>query len=155
RRHTPQVVVVIGAAGGPVFEVAVLGSEVTAQYLIACMQLCRAAELSIYLHRYEMLMVVFFVFGVITQSVVCLYGACELGAAVLPGQLRRPWLHVGAGLLAMPIVYYLGYDRDRYAGFLSVVWPLVAIPIAFGLPLLLAAVALLRPGLTKTGAAAP
>lgn len=127
------------------FELAVLGPEITSQYLIACMQMARAAELSIYLHRYELIMVVFFVYAVITQSVVCLYCATELTAAALPFRIRRGWLIVGLGLLSAILQYTVAYNREEYRAFLTVPWPIAATVTGLGVPLLICLVALFRP----------
>lgn len=128
----------------PIFEIAVLGPEVTAQYLIACMQMARAAELSIYLHRYEMVMVVLFVYGVLTQSIVCLYSACEMVRAVLPWKVRRRTLIAVAAALTLAPNYYLAFNRDRYGLFLDWPWPTLTIGMALGIPLALCLVALVR-----------
>lgn len=129
----------------PIFEIGVLGPEVTAQYLIACMQLARAAELSIYVHRYELLMVIVFGWGMLTPCIITLHLACEVTAAALPWRVRRGALVLVCGLLTLVPHYYLAYDHDRYGLFLAHVWPRLAVPLAYGLPLLLCAVALLRP----------
>ncbi|MGE5676199.1 MAG: GerAB/ArcD/ProY family transporter [Mycobacterium leprae] len=129
----------------PVLEIGVMGAEVTAQYLIACMQMARAAELSIYLHRYELLMVVLWCYSVITQSMICLYCCVELITAVLPFKVNRHRLILTVGLLSIPWNWWLAHDRDAYGDFLAHIWSTVAVAIAFGLPLLVALVALLRP----------
>ncbi|MDF2627830.1 MAG: spore gernimation protein [Symbiobacteriaceae bacterium] len=139
-----------------IFETAVLGPDVVAQYLIACMQMARAAELSIYLHRYEMIMVVLFAYGVVTQSVVTLYCAVTLTEGALPWRVPRGWLILGWAALTVPLQFLLGNDRDRYGIFLETVWPAASIALAYGLPLFLCLVALLRPaaaaqGSTKSG----
>lgn len=128
-----------------IFEITVLGPEVTAQYLVSCMQMARAAELSIYLHRYEMIMVVMFVYGVITQSVVCLYCSVGMVEGILPLRVKRSYLIGAVALLAIAPQYYLSYDRDRYGAFLATVWPAVSVLLAFCLPLLLCLIALFRP----------
>jgi spore germination protein (amino acid permease) len=134
-----------------VFEVGVLGAPVAAQYLISCMQMARAAELSIYIHRYEMIMVVLFVYSVITQSAICLLAACDLTAVILPFRVRRAWLISVCGLLTILPQYYLAYDRERYGQFLAGPLPAFTLPIAFGIPLLLALFALFRPSAAKAG----
>jgi len=131
-----------------IFEIGVLSPEVTAQYLISCMQMARASELSIYLHRYELVMVILFVYSVITQSVVCLFGACELTAAALPWRVPRGWMVLGLGILSMVPQYYLAYDRDRYRAFLAIPLPWAALALGMGVPLLLCLVALFRRKLT-------
>jgi spore germination protein KB len=139
-----------------IFEIATLGPEVIGQYLIACMQMARAAELSIYLHRYEMIMVVMFFYGVVTQSVVTLYCAVLLTEGALPLKIKRGYLVTGWAALTVPLQFYLGSDRDQYGIFLETTWPVASILLTYGLPLLLCMVALLRPsasakGSTKSG----
>jgi len=132
-----------------IFEITVLGPEMTAQYLIACMQMARAAELSIYLHRYEMIMVVMFVYAVVTQSVICLYCAVGLTGGALRVKVGRGYLIGAVALLAMGPQYYLALDRDHYGAFLSVVWPPISIALAYATPLFLCLVALFRPAPKK------
>lgn len=137
-----------------VFEIGVLGPHVTAQYLIACMQMARAAELSIWLPRYEMVMVVLFVYSVYTQSMICLYCATELARAFLP-KVNRAWVIAGCSLLSIPVQYALAFDRDWYGHFLATWWPALSVPVAFGAPLLLALLALLRPAASKAPQSPP
>lgn len=151
----------LGASGVTVlvwstFEIAALGPEVIGQYLIACMQMARAAELSIYLHRYEMIMVVMFFYGVVSQSVVTLYCAVLLTEGGLPFRIKRGYLIAGWAALSVPLQFQLGSDRDQYGFFLESVWPMASVLVTYALPLLLCLVALLRPaasakGSTKSG----
>lgn len=128
----------------PVFEIGVLGPEVTAQYLISCMQMARAAELSIYLHRYELIMVIVFAYSVLAQSLASLWIACDLTDAALPFKVKRSILVPVLALLTIWPQYMLAVNRERYALFIARVWPIIALPIALGIPLLLAVVALFR-----------
>ncbi len=129
----------------PIFEVAVLGPEVTAQYLIACMQLGRAAELSIYVHRYEMVMMILFSFGVFAKSIVLLYFAHESIAAVVKVErLGRGASMTVLSLLSLFPHYWLVSDRQFYSLFLETWWPTLSLPIAFGVPLALAALVVVR-----------
>lgn len=141
----------------PIFELGVLSSRVTAQYLIACMQMARASELGIWLHRYELVMALLFVYSTITQASVCLYCATELLREATPlKRVPRPWVMTGAVLLTIPVRYALAYDRETYSQFLGVPWTLVCTGTVIGVPLLLAAVALLRgPKAASTGRAVP
>ncbi|MFZ5828157.1 MAG: GerAB/ArcD/ProY family transporter [Bacillota bacterium] len=137
----------------PIFEIAVLGPEVTAQYLIACMQLARAAELSVYLHRYEMVMMVFFAWGVLTQSIVCLYTATEMLGAALPFRVSRGWFMTICVLIILPIHYQITIDRELTDVIMHQVWPVLSLPVALGLPPLIWLVSLLRPNLPRSESA--
>ncbi|MDF2606133.1 MAG: spore gernimation protein [Bacillales bacterium] len=59
----------------PILEVGVLSSEITAQYIVSCMQMARSAEIGLFIHRYEMIMVAFFAFSIFTQIITTLYCA--------------------------------------------------------------------------------
>lgn len=129
----------------PIFEVAVLGPEVTAQYLIACMQLGRASELSIYVHRYEMIMMILFASGVLAKSIVLLYLAFEtISSALKLKRLGRGTAFAIFSLFTLPLHYWLASDRQLYNLFLDTWWPLISLPIAFGIPLALALLMLVR-----------
>lgn len=128
----------------PVFEIGVLGAEVTAQYLIACMQLARSAELGIYLHRYEMVMMILFGWGTLVQGMALLYFALELLRAVIPLKLARGLFMTAVVVLIIPLHYYMAIDRERLDWLHSYLWPPIALPVALGLPLLLGLVALFR-----------
>ncbi|WP_138418196.1 GerAB/ArcD/ProY family transporter [Aquibacillus sediminis] len=56
----------------PILETGVLTSQVTSQYLIACMQMARSAHLGFFLHRYEMFMIAFFGISILTQIAIAL-----------------------------------------------------------------------------------
>lgn len=137
-----------------VFEVGVLGPHVTAQYLIACMQMARAAQLSIWLHRYEMVMVVLFVYSCLAQSMILLYCTVETAGALFGGRVSRGILVAVFSLFTIPVQHLLGADREGYRLFLESWWPALAVPVAFGLPLAAGALALLRPGVKATGSSA-
>jgi spore germination protein (amino acid permease) len=59
----------------PILEVGVLSAEITAQFIVSCMQMARNAEIGLFIHRYEMIMVAFFSFSIFTQIITTLYCA--------------------------------------------------------------------------------
>lgn len=59
----------------PIVEVGVMSADVTAQYAISCMQMARSAQIGLYIHRYEMIMVAFFALSIMTQLMMSLYCA--------------------------------------------------------------------------------
>lgn len=128
----------------PIFELGVLGPEVTAQYLIACMQLARAAELGIYLHRYEMIMMIFFGWGALVQAMALLYLGLESLREVFALGISRGWFMLMTTLLQIPIHYFIAVDRERFDMVLNHSWPVISLPVALGLPLLLWLVAMVR-----------
>ncbi len=128
----------------PVLEIGSMGAEVTGQYLIACMQLARTATLGIYLHRYELIMMVLFAWGTLIQNATLLYLGLESLRTIIPIKTGRgSFLFVGS-LLLLPGQYLLTEDRHLLDHFHTYIWPVIALPIALGLPLLLWLVALVR-----------
>jgi len=133
----------------PIYEVGVLGAEVTAQYMVACMELARGVQLGIYLQRYELIMVSFFSFAVFVQSLVSLWLAVKLISSVFGsvfGSRPSNWAYwvIGISLATIPGHYWLAYQRDLYIIVLANVWTPVAIVLALGLPLVIYAVSLVR-----------
>jgi len=129
----------------PIFEVGVLGSEVAAQYMVACMQLSRGVQIGIYLQRYELIMVSFLSFGTFVQSMVSLWLAVKLIGSVF-GSRPSNWAYwvMGISLATIPGHYWLAYQRDLYISVLADVWTPVAVVLALGVPLVIYAVSLVR-----------
>jgi len=129
----------------PVFEMGALGPEVTAQFLISCMQLARAAELGIYLPRYEMIMMVLFGWAALIQAMGFLYMSLESLQELFPTKrLSRGWFMTLVTFALLPGHYWLSQDREILDRVHTHLWPVIALPIALGLPLLLLLVAMVR-----------
>ncbi|MCD8511201.1 MAG: spore germination protein [Bacillus sp. (in: Bacteria)] len=56
----------------PILQVGVLSPEVAGQYIVSCMQIARSAEIGLFIHRYELIMIVFFSLSALIQVMVCL-----------------------------------------------------------------------------------
>lgn len=126
-------------AGGLVFlwplsEILVLGPHLTAQSAVSCMVLARAASLGMYVHRYELIMLLFFLPGVFLAAALPLYGAASAVTRILGMKRRQPVVLV-AGLALAGLSYWLLGNRLYSVWFFGNVWP--AAVLACSLTLLL------------------
>lgn len=132
----------------PILESGVLSPQETGHYIVACMQMARSAEIGNFLHRYEMIMVAFFGISILVQLMMCLFCASLAAAKVVGAKDYRPTIVPVAAILGAG-GYYLVLDHNRAMAWLSDVWPWLAVPVGYGLPLLLALVSVLRRGKLK------
>lgn len=117
----------------PLLETAFLSAEVTAQYIVACMQVARSAHIGQFIHRYEMIMVAFFAVSLLVQISMCLFCACHSAAKVIGLKDYRPMI-IPVGLLVSGLGYWVVLDHTRAMDLLEKTWVMIALPIAFGLP---------------------
>lgn len=121
----------------PLAEILVLGPELTSEQAVACLGVARAASLGIYLHRYELLMLLFFMPGVFLVEVLPFLAASRsLAQAVGIANHRRLFLPLVGVLTAFS--QWLFSSRFRSDSFFSSVWPwlilvLVGVQIAAAL----------------------
>lgn len=127
----------------PILESAVLSPEMAAQYIVSCMQLARSAEIGVFMHRYEMIMVAMFIIPLYVQMMLCLYCGTVAVSHTFGG--------ISHGKLFVPVVlamggagYYIVNSHFRAVRFLQTAWPYLALPIIYGLPLLLLALSFIR-----------
>ncbi len=130
----------------PILEVTVLTPEMTAQYIVSCMQLARSAEIGIFLHRYEMIMVAMFVIPLFVQIILCLYCASQALSHAFSefGVKRLRYFFLPVSLVLSGISYWFVDDHFRAMDFLTHYWPPIALPLAFGVPLLVLLVGWIR-----------
>jgi len=127
----------------PILEAGVLSPEVTSQYIVACMQMARSAEIGLFIHRYEMIMVAFFATSALVQTAMCLFCASLAASQVIGLKDYRP-LVLPIALLFGGFGYWTVLDHNQAMNMLSKHWPMVALPLAFGIPLLLYLLGFLR-----------
>lgn len=127
----------------PFFETGVMGSEMMQKYVVCCMQQIRSAQLTMYLPRYELLMVSFFVFSVYVQSVAMFYCA-HYCCKQVTGIKNRLYILLPLTVLLIYITYYMAKDDNKYILFLTSPWPQICAGLCIGLPLILFIVGLFR-----------
>lgn len=127
----------------PILEAGVLSPEMTGQYIVACMQLARSAEIGQFIHRYEMIMIAFFATSALVQTMMSLMCACMSVSHVLGLKDYRPVI-LPTTLVLGGFGYWVVLDHGRAMRLLSDYWPPAALAVAFGVPLLVFAVGFLR-----------
>ncbi|MGE5404424.1 MAG: GerAB/ArcD/ProY family transporter [Candidatus Saccharibacteria bacterium] len=120
----------------PLFETMVLGPGLMANYCVVCMQQIRCAQLTRYMPRYELIMVSFFVFVVLIQSVIMFFGA-EHCIQRLVGARKSFLLLIPLTILMVLVTYFMGVDHIRYVNFIAFPYSQICLGLSLGLPLIL------------------
>jgi spore germination protein KB len=120
----------------PILEAGVLSAPVTAEYIIACMQMARSAHIGLFIHRYEMIMVAFFATSALIQVMMCLYCSAHAMSKIVGIKDYRKMI-LPVCILLGGFGYWLVLDHIRAMEFTEKYWPMMAMPFAFGLPFLL------------------
>lgn len=118
----------------PILEVGVLSSEVAGQYIVACMQMARSAEIGQFVHRYELIMVIFFSLSALIQVVFCLLCA-SISAKHIFGAQRLSIFFIPVTLILGGFGYWIVDNHIRAMDFLTYYWPYIAMPVTFGVPI--------------------
>lgn len=139
--------------GGVIFifylvtELMVMGPHVTAQMRVACMDLVRSIQITIYLHRFESFMLALWYWSMLVQAGTMAYCAA-LAAQQTLGMSGIKKLHTAApialGVLLIFLTYLTARNRVVFLNFIENGWKAVSLPVPYGLPLMLALIALVR-----------
>ncbi|MGE5370836.1 MAG: GerAB/ArcD/ProY family transporter [Solirubrobacterales bacterium] len=127
----------------PLFETMVIGPDLMKQYLMVCMEQIRCAQLTKYLPRYELIMVSFFVFGVLVQSLTTFYCA-QYAIGRLTGVKNRVFLLVPLAAVLLAATYFLAHDMNNYINIITYPYSQVSTAFGIGLPVFLLLIALVR-----------
>lgn len=127
----------------PILEAGVLSPQETGHYIVACMQMARSAEIGNFVHRYEMIMVAFFGISLLVQLMMCLFCASLAAAKVVGAKDYRPTV-VPVAIMLGSAGYYLVLDHNRAMEWLTDWWPWLAVPIGYGLPVVVAFASVVR-----------
>lgn len=126
----------------PMLESGVLSAPVTAEFIVSCMQMARSAHIGHFVHRYEMIMIIFFSVSAMLQIMVCLLCA-SVAASKAAGLKDHRSMIIPAALLLGGFGYWTSADHLRAMQFMGYAWPLIAHALAVGLPLMLGVLGLL------------
>ncbi|MEC1742479.1 GerAB/ArcD/ProY family transporter [Schinkia azotoformans] len=118
----------------PIVETGVLSARVAGEYIVSCMQMARSAQIGVYIHRYEMIMVAFFAVSLLTQSMMSLYCASISLQKVFGLKSYRP-LIIPVGLLFGGFGYWIVFDHARAMRFIEHEWIGISLSIAICVPL--------------------
>jgi spore germination protein KB len=132
----------------PIFEIMVLGPDLMKQTVVVCMRQIRCAQLTKYLPRYELLMVSFFTFGVLVQSVAMFY--CAKYCIKQITGIKKDWIIIlPLTLILVFVTYYMAADSNNYINFLTFPYSQICAVLSIGLPIILFFTALFRGKLKK------
>ncbi|WP_139488240.1 GerAB/ArcD/ProY family transporter [Brevibacillus dissolubilis] len=120
----------------PLLEVGVLSPEVTGHYTVSCMQLARSAEIGMFIHRYEMIMVAFFAITSLVQTMICILCTSQAASQLFGLKDIRPMI-IPSALVLSAFGYWIVLDKVRAVELLEHVWPVWALSIAISLPVIL------------------
>lgn len=132
----------------PFFEIGVMGDSVMKQYIIVCMEQIRCAQFTRYLPRYELLMVSFFIFSIFIQSVAMFYCAAHCIKQVLSVK-KDTYIIFPLGAILLFLTFFMGFNINNFAEFLSYPWPQFCVILSIGIPFLLFFAAFFRGKLIK------
>ncbi|MFS0862477.1 GerAB/ArcD/ProY family transporter [Fredinandcohnia sp. 179-A 10B2 NHS] len=117
----------------PILEAGVLSAEVTGNYIISCMQMARSAEIGLFIHRYEMIMIAFFALSSITQILMTLLCASISFQRLFNLKDYRPVI-IPVGIILCAYSYWLVFDHHRAIMIMENQWVLVASVISIFVP---------------------
>ncbi|REE81026.1 spore germination protein (amino acid permease) [Paenibacillus taihuensis] len=131
----------IGASGlltmiWSILEGAVLSSEVTSQYTVSCMKLARNAHIGTFLQRYEMIMIALYSIPILFEVMFFIYATSVCATRIFGLKSNRSMIPIVSVILGT-YGYWIVGDHYRAINYLEETWPRIALPIAFGLPVLL------------------
>ena len=115
----------------PVLETGVLSAEVTGQYIISCMQMARSAQIGLYIHRYEMIMIALFAVSLLTQVMISLFCAADSLRNILNFKDYRP-LIIPVSLVYGGFSYWIVEDHHRALNFIEHTWVIYGLGITIG-----------------------
>lgn len=127
----------------PLFETAVMGTGLSKQYMVVCMEQIRCAQLTRYFPRYELLMVSFFAFSMFVQSVAMFYCA-QYSFKQFTGVKKDLTILLPLTAVLIFVTYYMGRDHNRYISFLAFPYSQISVILSIGLPFVLFFAALAR-----------
>ncbi len=116
----------------PILETGVLTADVAAQYIVSCMQMARSAEIGLFIHRYEMIMIAFFALSILTQIIMTFLCSSIAVQKLLGLKDYRPVI-IPVGLILSGSCYWLVKDHHRAMHFIEGPWVMLSIGTVVGL----------------------
>lgn len=118
-------------------ELMVMGPDVVAIMRIASMDFVRSIQITQYLHRFESFMVALWYWSIMIHAGIFSY--CSLKAFMQTTGIKKKSLYLVIifGLIMVAISYIIGHNDILFLYLRENVWKYIAIPIDFGVPLIL------------------
>jgi spore germination protein KB len=120
----------------PILESGVLSPEITGQYIISCMQMARSAEIGLFIHRYEMIMIAFFALSALVQIIMTFYCA-TISIQSLFALKNYKRIIIPVSLILSAFGYWIVLDHHRAMKYIESYWVMIAMFISVGVPLIL------------------
>lgn len=98
--------------------------------------MARSAEIGFFIHRYELIMVIFFSVSALIQVMICLLCGTISVKHVLGMKKLNPLLLPVSMIMGL-FSYWVIRDHNQAMDLLTYYWPPIAIPIVFGVPLVI------------------
>lgn len=120
-----------------VVELMVMGPQVVALMRIASMDFVRSIQITQYLHRFESFMVALWYWSIMIQAGILT--SCSLESFMQTTGIKKKNLSIiiTFGIAIIVLTYYIGHDRVLFLNLREHIWHNFAIPIDFGIPLLI------------------
>ncbi|WP_251549683.1 GerAB/ArcD/ProY family transporter [Neobacillus muris] len=119
----------------PILETGVLTAEVAGQYIVSCMQMARSAQIGLFFHRYEMIMIAFFSLSALTQIIMTFFCAAVSIQNLIGMKSHKPAI-LPASLILSGFGYWVVLDHHRAIDYIETYWVTLAMSIAIGIPLM-------------------
>jgi spore germination protein KB len=120
----------------PILETGVLSAEVTGQYIISCMQMARSAQIGLYIHRYEMIMIAFFAISILTQIMMTLFCATVSVERIFKLKDYRKAIIPVAVIFGL-YGYWVVIDHHRAMSITENEWIYLALSVSIIVPILI------------------
>lgn len=120
-----------------VAELMVMGPQVVAIMRIPSMDFVRSIQITQYLHRFESFMVALWYWSIMIQAGI--YSYCSYKAFMQTTGIKKksPYIVIPFGLMIMILTYLIGKDDVLFLNLREHLWKYFAVPIDFGVPLIL------------------
>jgi spore germination protein (amino acid permease) len=119
----------------------VMGPQVIALVRIASMDYVRSIQITQYLHRFESFMVALWYWSILVQASTLAY--CSIKAFIQTIGIRNEKgkkmiiLYIIYGIGTIALSYFTSYDRVWFINFREYTWQYIALPIQYGIPIIL------------------
>lgn len=129
-----------------IVELMVMGPQVVALMRIASMDFVRSIQITQYLHRFESFMVALWYWSILVKAGILIY--CSQKALLQTLNIKKEnaktVLVFIYGIATVMLTYFIADDRILFLNFRESTWKFFALPIQYGLPVLLLLALLLR-----------
>jgi spore germination protein KB len=125
-------------------ELMVMGPQLVSLLRIASMDFVRSIQITQYLHRFESFMVGLWYWSILVQGGILTYCAHLAFRQTIGIKRQNIWLVVLSGIIMVFLTYLMAHNRVTFLNFKEYSWHYWALPVQYGVPLLLLLVSFFR-----------